>query len=509
MPASSLSLEDLVDLELRIAEDADADPAALDARDREIATRLSATDRPALIRGWLAALRDRGHQTGARVTRALRLTRLALVVFGAGAGWGTAAYLLAYDGRTPVNVVHTLAVLVGLQLALLALLGLGALLRLIGGERVDALPLVGDARAFGAWLLGVADRVQLRADAAWRDRDPDARARWRAGWQRLRARRSLYPGVEKWHLFAAMQGFGVAFNLGALTLIIGRVALSDLAFAWATTLDIDATQLTALVDVLAAPWAWAWPGAAPDAALIEATRYTRLAAAYAGATDGRAVDPALVGAWWRFVVMATVVYGLAPRLALWAFARRRAARALAAVPLDTPDVDRIARRLTARRVETRAPHPEVVTAPPERALEPRYSPPTPRTRWQALAWRDFPLDATHVAALVDVGFDGTLAGTLAVSDYAAEQSALAALEPDTRLLVLAEAFEAPDKAVRRFLTTLRGAAGERRPIVVGLVHEATPTDYRPVDPATVRLWRQHLAANEDPYLGVEALEPAR
>ncbi len=510
MPAPAphaLGLDDLVDLEARIAEDAAAEPEALRDRDGRIAQTLAAgpDDRPALIGGWLAALRAAGPTPGARIARAIRLGRAALVVAGLVIGWGTGAWLMAYDGRTPVNVIHALAVLVGLQLGLLLLLLLGlAARRLLNRDRM---PLLGDLEAVARAIIQLADRLLMRGDAAFRAHDPDRRAAWRAGWHRLRARRSLYREVERWHALGALQGFGVAFNIAALGAIMVAVGTSDLAFAWATTLEVDPAGFSALIRALAAPWAWLWPEAAPDVALVEATRYSRLEAAYVAAGDGRAPDGVAIGGWWRFLVMATAVYGLLPRVAAWLWAQRRARRALATLPLDTPDVDRIVRRLTAHRIRTRAPEPEQVEHPPARALEPQYSPPTPKDPWVLIAWRDFPVDRAKLRALVADHYDGELVDVLEVADFRAEKTALAALGDGAaqgRLLVLVETFESPDKAVRRFLAGVREAVGPRRPVVVALVAEAGG-GWRGVDGETLALWRQHLATNEDPYLGVEAL----
>lgn len=503
-PAAHLALDDLVDLEVRIAEDAAADEEALRARDARIAQTLTvgAEDRPRLIVGWLAALRAGKPSPGGRIARAVRLGRAGLVLGGLLAGWGTGAWLMAYDGRTPVNVIHALAVLVGLQLVLLAALGLGLLLRRLA--RRD-LPLLGDLEAVARVAIRLADRLLMRGDAAFRAHDPDRRAAWAAGWHRLSARRSLYRDVERWHALGALQGFGVAFNVAALGALLTAVSLSDIAFAWATTLDVDAAGFSALIRALAAPWAWLWPEAAPDVSLIEATRYSRLEAAYVAATDGRAPDGAAVGAWWRFVVMATAVYGLLPRALLSIWTARRARRALETVPLDTPDVDRIVRRLTAHRVRTRAPEPERVEHPPARALEPRYDPPTPKDPWTLVAWRDFPVDRAKLRALVEDTYGGALVDLLEVADFRAEEAALQALAgSEGRVLVLVETFESPDKAVRRFLRGVREAVGPRRPVVVALVAEVDG-DWRGVDGETLKLWQQHLASNEDPYLGVEAL----
>lgn len=511
-------LVDLIDLEVQIAADAEVDAEALAARDRPIAERLRASrgeetpSRGALLAGWLAALRDRQPELsdGERVARALRLTRLGLVIAGLLSGAGAAGWLLAYDGRTPVNIALGVAVLIGLQLAVLVALAFGLLLTRLSGGRLAGLPLVGDLRAVAQALVRLTDGLLMRADRAFREHEPEARARWRAGWRRLRARRSLYLPVERWWATGAMQAFGVAFNVGALAVILGRVAFSDLAFAWATTLEVSAAELTTTLSALATPWGWVWPAAVPDGALVEATRYSRLEAAYTGAGAQRAIDPALVGAWWRFLVAAVVTYGLLPRLGLALAARRGLRRSLAALPLDTPDVDRVVRRLTVRLVTTHAPEPEHVEAPPERVLSPAYDPAPAAVSWRVIAWRDFPIDQARLDAAIAAALDGVTGPIIEVSDYAAEPSALDAVAEDTApAVVLAEAFEAPDKALRRFLRALRERAGPRRPLVVGLVGEARVDGWTAPTAEDITVWHQHLAIAEDPYLGLEVLGGAR
>ena len=60
--------------------------------------------------------------------------------------------------------------------------------------------------------------------------------------------------------------------------------------------------------------------ASPDLALVEMSRYYRL-------EDQRAIDVARLGAWWPFVLMCVLVWGLLPRLVFAGVAqwRQRAA----------------------------------------------------------------------------------------------------------------------------------------------------------------------------------------
>ncbi len=496
-----MNLATLVDLEARLAADADADAAALRLRDGAVfAERAPPADRVAVLRAWIDA---NPPGVGDRVARAHRLTRLALTTSGLALGWGATTTLLAYDGRHPVNVAHAVVVLVGLQILTLALLAAGALLRPLLRRAPPALL---DLREAAAGLVLAVDRALARLGRA---PDEARRAAWRAAWHRLRSRRSLYPAVERWLLLGATQAFGVAFNVGALLSLVGTVAFTDVAFAWGTTFDVGGDALATALDALATPWGWLWPAAVPDVALIEATRYTRLDAAYLSAPPGvRVVDAAMVGAWWRFLLAALLTYGLVPRVLLALLARRGLRRALATLKLDTPDVDAVVRRLTAHRVRTQAADPERFTPP-----APIGAPgPTPATdapaRYAVVLWRDVPAPDGLVERAVDL-YGGALAATLRAPDYAAERAALDALAAtDARVLVLAEGWEAPDKAVRRFVGEARAAVGPGRPLVVALIAGLEGDTWRPAAPADVTLWRQQLARAEDPYLRVEALEAA-
>jgi hypothetical protein len=75
------------------------------------------------------------------------------------------------------------------------------------------------------------------------------------------------------------------------------------------------------------------------------------------------------------------------------------------------------------------------------------------------------------------------------------------------VVVVAEAFEPPDRAARRFLAALRRGLGQRRLVLVLLVGAASGGPGPPSD-ADVRVWRDGLAPLEDPFLAVEPLREA-
>jgi hypothetical protein len=490
-----VTLADLIDLEAQLARDRDADLAALEARDRALlGGRVAEPDRGRAIARWLDALRDaepgRGWP-GQAAQGALRTTRALLALAGLLLGWGAATALLQFRGGHPVNVWDVLLAFVGVQALLLVLLALSFFLPLAAAGAPLAGPLRG---ALGALLARLARRGGDRA------------AEWRALWHRLRSRRSLYHHVEPWLLLASTQGFGVAFNVGALAALLRLVVFTDLAFGWSTTLvDLDAARFHALMRGLALPWAWLWPDAVPSAALVEATRYSHLEGAYLGAAGAaRAARPDAVGGWWRFLAAALAAYGLLPRLALLALARARAARLLRRLPLDDAEVARLAARLAAPRVSTRG-LPEA-TAPEAEARPPVAAAPVaaPGRRCAVVRWRDAPAGGAVAAAVAALA--GCEPGEIHDAGGAGVDAARLAAGGGP-VAVVAESWEAPDKATLRLLRDLRGALGPRRPLLVVLVDTAGGAPREP-GAGALRLWREGLAALEDPWLAVEPLREA-
>jgi hypothetical protein len=402
---------------------------------------------------------------------------------------------MRYAGGHPVNVWDFLLAFVGVQVLLLgALLGSFFLpLAAVGA------PALGLARsALGALVPRLAARLVPRGAA-----HADA---WRTLWHRMRSRRSLYRAVEPWLLLSLTQAFGVAFNLGVLAAVLRLVVFTDVAFGWSTTLvELDPARFHALARAVAWPWRALWPEAVPSEALVAATRYSHLDAAYALAGGGRSAHPELVGGWWRFLLAAVVAYGLAPRALLLAAARLRAARLLARLPLDDAEVDRLVARLTGPHVDTRAPQGEARpdlpsargdgAAPAERSGAP----------CALVLWRDVPAGARVEAALASaLGRPVVRVRRAGGKDHEEAGADWAALGAGADVVVVAEAFEPPDRAVRRLLAELRRALGATRPVRVLLVGDAEAPPGAPRD-HDVRVWRDGLAPLEDPYLAVEPL----
>ncbi len=115
------------------------------------------------------------------------------------------------------------------------------------------------------------------------------------------------------------QQVSVLFASGMLLAFLVYLLVTDLAFGWSSTIDISASSLHMLTTVMSWPWQALWPEAVPDLALVEQSRFYRVAPAVADA-------PAALGQWWRFLFMCLLVYAWLPRIFSYAWYRRRLRR---------------------------------------------------------------------------------------------------------------------------------------------------------------------------------------
>jgi hypothetical protein len=499
-----MTLADLVDLEVQLVRDRGADPAALEARDRRLLPPgASARGRAAVLRDWIGALREQdpaSARPGRAVMGALRAVRSLLVIAGLLLGWGTATAVLQFTGGHPVNVWDFLLVFVGLQLALLVLLLASFLLPV---DEAGA-PLLGLARSI---VGAIFRRLVVRGF-----RGEERVEEWRVLWHTLRARRSLYHGVEPWILLGLTQSFGVAFNVAALAAMLRLVVFSDLAFSWSTTLlELDPARFHTVVRALSAPWAWLWPDAVPSSALVEATRYSRLEGAYLLSGARRTSQPALVGAWWPFLAASLTFYGLLPRAVLLVVSGLRASRLVARLPFDDLEISRVVGRLTAPDVQTRSPDREA-PAPswPGTAPDAADSADAGCERCVTVLWRDVPAGPTLDSALARrLRCDVRAAEVAGGRDYDERRVDWGRVTSGAEAaIVVAEGWEPPDRSVLRLLRSLRDALGPRRPIRVVLLGPVDGARITPAATTDVQLWREGLARLADPFVSVESLPEA-
>lgn len=497
-----MTLGELIDLEFRFAEDRELDRKTLRERDREIGRHLfgeskHVLDNHELFRRWLAAVARRPDASpgpGARVMRVYRVLGYLLALTGLLSGWAAASAILHYDGSQPVNIVHVLAVFVIAQLGLCLL------------SIFSMLPsrLVSRAAGFGPLHEALRNLVHRRGglNRAFGHLNGNAKSSDVVA-ARLSSWSAIYGQVERWSLLALTQRVGFFFNLGALFTFVYLIVVTDLAFAWSTTLRIDASTMTRIVQVVSLPWSWL-TFAVPNFELVEASRYFRQSSVH---------DPALLKDWWAFLVAAIVTYGLLPRAGLWMYSIARLRSARAEVPLDHGDPQSLRERLSSARVGWVAD--PTVTLPAELCGDHETASPPPlpldsEASCIAIAWADAPLGETDAAQLIERRFGWQLesfheAGGVQRTGDRSMIAAVESADEDSPIVVVAESFEAPTKALAGTLRTLRQAGGQKRPIVVALVAAEGRQAAGP-EHEDLMMWQRALARLSDPYIRAEAAD---
>lgn len=240
-----------------------------------------------------------------------------------------------------VNVGFMLA---GLLFGMLSMLGL---LFYEGGDRINITFII----AFAAFQVLLALFTTLQSMLGWQPWLPLLR----------RFQKQAPSGIgHKLHgvlMAKAAHIGGIAFAIAGIVTLILMVVLQDLAFGWSTTIATSAELYYRIVAVIAAPWSWIWPAAAPDLALVEATRFFR-----ASMTNSD-LHPARWGQWWPFVAMLWTCYLLLPRVILCITAIVLVKRKAQYLLTQHPAMQALQNRMETPSVSTGNDHNDATDAP--------------------------------------------------------------------------------------------------------------------------------------------------
>ena len=285
MPRASTTLfEDAIDVPLWLEADRLTPYAERVRRDRDIGRRIRQRDRVA-ARARLVAQRGAGRRqpaparvsSGSARSSRSRWRRSARVT-----GVAVALAAFAYDGSQPVNVVRLLALLVGVQLVLLALTLLLLPGRVPGLRRVQDLIAALNPGALGGRRLRQARARVARRRAAVR---LARRARGAPALREVAAPVLVADRGRRVQRRRARRGDRARDVLGS------RVRLEHDARRGSGGRDAHRAG-----DCVAV--ARSHPRAVPSAALVEQSQFFRLEAAMLAAASPRAL-----GAWWPFTLL--------------------------------------------------------------------------------------------------------------------------------------------------------------------------------------------------------------
>ncbi|MDA0667079.1 MAG: DUF2868 domain-containing protein [Planctomycetota bacterium] len=445
----------------------------------EMRQRLSSQPeaRRSLVKQWLVTLREQGVPLpGDSMVRAyVGLGGLAIAlgaIFGLVAG---KTALMTTAGQ-PINLWLFLGVLVFLQVGLL-----------LAGFVFAAV-----AKVRGKEWLGLLGRFSQTI------------FRWK--WVKHHAEREMLGAlpetsrVEQWIWLGFTQRFAVAFNLGAAISFVALLLFSELQFGWSTTPDsFKSTALESLVDVLAAPWAWAAPESwSPSADFIAGTRWETL--------EGNFRNPSVDGReWWPFLLMSLLVWGLLPRILLLSWMESRKRKALQSLTWNHRGYQRwveIMFPLQACSTRTPVDAIEEVTASSTKQSDSRKG-----ILWGAwpleigeenLFARHSPLTALHFpsSSLVYAGGQGLEQEADIITQLSGSKLA--------ELWVFVEAGESPDKRLTSFLGKLRQTVGKDCPIhILPLEHHAG--QWPAASDRDLEIWTRTLSSLRDRQLSVRRI----
>ncbi|WP_136796359.1 DUF2868 domain-containing protein [Desulfosediminicola ganghwensis] len=520
---SNWNYQDIIDLEYFLQRDVKVRTEELQKRDREIYLQQAKTndepgglteqtDPPALLKFWLDARRKTSPADtilpGNYAAEAHGLLRILLILLGLFIGSSAGFAFFGYSGSTPINVLNFLVVFVFSQLVMsLLLLSRGLFAKL--GKRSAKLSntlsfqFVATAVArLGGWLLR---RNEQEMDA-------EKRLAMQAALGRIQATDSIYRGIFYWPLFLVVQLFGICFNFGLLAATMLKIAVSDIAFGWQSTLQFSAQSLYNFISWLALPWSWFLPAPIghPGLSEIEGSRIVL--------KEGivNLQTPDLVS-WWPFLLLSVLFYGLFTRLLFYAWGKFSAQRAAKRLKFDTPSARQIVRRMKTPVVRTQAgPESDAFTA--THAIEPADLE-VPRQEPQDLQPTTLLLpdeihdscDRQQLAHILEQ--EGlTIADTHRfMADYEKDQQLLKKFHQSewadsAGITIIQEAWMPPLVSFLSYLKEMRGAVGSL-PITIRLTGKPDTTSiFTPVsDELSLKVWQQKLDTLGDPYMEIRPL----
>ena len=416
----------------------------------------------AQLRAWVDAHRDRlDHPDwGEAYARWHYRSGLILGVLAFLAGLFSGAALLSYSGRAPVNVVYYLALAVGIPLLTM---GLAILSMLRAGHAHNALVHLSPA----SWLSGLLALLPFQMQEKV---------------QNIR----FHPRLANWLVIERSQMMAWWFAVGLLLALIGIVVTQDVAFAWSTTLSVTPEAFHRLTEWIALPWRAWLPDAVPSLDLIAQSQYFRLG----GKLDAEMVHHAAdLGAWWRFLAMATAVYAVGLRLLMWLAARLGLRRATDQAILALEGVSQVLTEMNTPIVHTASPEEEARFTPGSghypyvtAALDPFYD--------HALGWA---MEAETIRVILD--------GLEVEAEHIADPGGSRTLDEDAAILdqtqgsvlLLVKAWEPPTMDGLDFVEALMGVA-ER----ITIAPIGTPDSAYRAEPDDRAIWSRKLKTIANP-----------
>ncbi len=319
------TLSDIMDLDFLLALDEQADTPeqtkAVAARDRDIFCQLDTSDMSDtdLLMSWLAyrklvffdqaGKKGQWHLPGKVFSLIYRWMARGLALVAGIIGMAMAYGFLAYHGVRPVNVTLFFVVFVLLPAVLFLFTLAGLFLRRISLFRSG--PGVFFTLISGVLFRVVPGILERAMKHFGKMPDDTGKARLEAALYFIRTKKQAYGFLFFWPMVILLSLGALFFSFGALGGTLFRVAVSDVAFGWQSTLVATPSLVHDVVSLVAAPWA-AWVPdylSGPSLEQIQGSRIFLKQGIASLATEN-------LVSWWPFLCFAMVFYAIVPRLLL-------------------------------------------------------------------------------------------------------------------------------------------------------------------------------------------------
>jgi hypothetical protein len=471
--------------------------------------------RKRLIRHWLEKRREQEKQGGQgrtvlpgyAFTETMGIIKLLTVfmalIFGAGLTWS----ILSYQGREPVNVFTCLWVLVAPQVLLLLFLLLSAALyklRILKSF-MTVYPMV------TALVQGTLRKIGHFAESRI---DADKANRIRETYALLGKTKTVYGSVFFWPIFLLSQLFGIFFNIGILGVMFLKVAITDLAFGWQTTLQVAPESVFRFVEIMALPWSWLFspPIAHPTITQITGSQMI-LKDGILHLSTGDLV------AWWPFIFLAVFFYAFVPRLILAGAGYYLKRRAIESIDFNHGACDRLVMRMRTPEVDTvskpyQAGDTGIKSAEShDTAVESTDAVVTPAIVLVPEEIFDQLNDAQlgkklrdslgiHAEAIVSVEMDSKNDSDHLRKAFLEKQDK----NVSYRTVIVQEAWQPPIKESISWIKSLRSAAKGNAGMVIALLGKPSrDTIFSPPSDMDRMIWEQAINSMGDPYIRIESL----
>jgi len=443
---------------------------------------------------------------------------------GAGLAWS----FLSYSGAQPVNVSLFFIVFVGGQIcALLALLFIWGFRKVRGSDLRSSLILSLVNKGLNSVLFKIRKYGVESMESS-------RRSQFAAALAAVHTRGKGYGTMFSWPLFLLFQLFGIAFNFGVLGILLVKVASSDLAFGWQSTIQLSSQFVADLVQWIAVPWAWLLGSSTyPDLNQIQGSRMI-LKDGFYHLTSSDLVS------WWPFLCLAICCYCLLPRIVLFMAGTFGRKKSLAHISFHRPDHNQLLHRLLSPRLETSLKTKtdgRPIIAPAEQWYDDAQIADHPKTIPVKIVKQKrgktgdsaIPVVNGELLALIpDELFDDCdlnqleqfcqqaygyrIGRSLRINEeYSDNNLILSQLKQKDDaicppLLILQEAWQPPIQEMLRFLKELRLHCDEETHIIVALIGKPNPdTLFTEVSKTDLQIWQQKTATLLDHCLQLSPL----